>query len=104
VNVLFWHKADIGEHQLSPYPITEDTFCIYPIMCAFSQTILLKVINLHICTVYIGGNYECRQVIRQYNASYVFPFGLWNIFLLVFGIIFKVSFSMLADVSKTRAE
>ena len=76
MNVRFWHKADIRGHQFILY--LSRKYSISPIVCAFSQTILLKVINLHIRTLDIGGNYECRQVIQHYNSSYVFSFDLWN--------------------------
>jgi len=51
LNVRFLAQNGHWGASLFTLPITEDTFCIYPIMCAFSLKILLKVINLHICTV-----------------------------------------------------
>jgi len=64
--------------SLFSLPITEDAFCIYPIMCAFLQKILLRVVILSICLVHDGGNNERKRGMQHFNFSCAFLFALWN--------------------------
>jgi len=48
---LICAKSGHWEALAFTLPITEDTFCIYPIMCAFSLKLLLRGIILHNCKI-----------------------------------------------------